>query len=98
MTRRLYENDAPGYAGALDSALAGARNGFSALIPWDYMAKHGYEDQREKAIDLIKRARDAERKLTDLEKTLQEVRKLILSKLPCRPGLLWLDLRNRMTR
>lgn len=42
----------PAYIGSFDSTLAGSRNGYSAMILWDYLARHSYEDQIQKALRL----------------------------------------------
>jgi histidine decarboxylase len=69
MTRTKYLLDflEVGYIGAQDSTLSGSRNGFSALILWDYFARHSYDALIEKALRLEKLADYAYRKLKQLE-------------------------------
>lgn len=53
MTRCRYQLDVPSdprYIGAKDTTFAGSRNGFSALLLWDYLARHSYDQQIDKAI------------------------------------------------
>jgi histidine decarboxylase len=33
------------YIGASDTTFAGSRNGLSAVVMWDYLARHSYDDQ-----------------------------------------------------
>jgi histidine decarboxylase len=33
------------YIGASDTTFAGSRNGFTAVVLWDYLARHSYDDQ-----------------------------------------------------
>ena len=51
---QLQPPDNPNYIGSPDSTFAGSRNGFSALILWDYLAKHSYDD----SMEMILRARE----------------------------------------
>lgn len=57
----------PNYIGSPDSTLAGSRNGFSAMILWDYLAKHSYERQIDKAVRLEELAEYACQRLKELE-------------------------------
>lgn len=53
MTKVKYQlrpPDDPEYIGAHDSTFAGSRNGFSALILWDYLARHSYQEQTRLAL------------------------------------------------
>ena len=47
MTRngfQLQPPDVAGYIGSADTTLGGSRNAFSAVIFWDYLARHSYEE------------------------------------------------------
>ncbi len=57
----------PRYIGSRDSTLAGSRNGFSAMILWDYLARHPYQAQIDKAVRLEELAEYATQKLKSLE-------------------------------
>jgi histidine decarboxylase len=57
----------PQYIGSRDSTLAGSRNGYSAMILWDYLARHSYRQQIEKALRLEELAEYAYRQLKSLE-------------------------------
>lgn len=53
MTRvkmQLKPPDDPAYIGAPDTTFAGSRNGFSAMILWDYLTKNSYDSQMERAL------------------------------------------------
>ncbi|MCB9763873.1 MAG: hypothetical protein H6739_29150 [Alphaproteobacteria bacterium] len=47
MTRNRYmlTNDVPNYVGALDSTLAGSRNGAAAIFLWDWVARNSLEER-----------------------------------------------------
>jgi histidine decarboxylase len=75
MTKRKYQllpPDNPEYVGALDSTFAGSRNGLSALILWNYLAKTSYRKQTQKALYTQRMADYAYRRLKHLEKTLSK--------------------------
>jgi|SRR5579884_3600755 len=57
----------PHYIGSRDTTLAGSRNGFSAMVLWQYLATHSYEAQIAKALRLERLAEYAYRKLKELE-------------------------------
>jgi histidine decarboxylase len=42
---QLYPPDDPAYIGSPDTTFSGSRNGYSALIMWDFLAKFGYGEQ-----------------------------------------------------
>lgn len=64
----------PEYLGSLDSTFAGSRNGFSAMILWDYLARNGFEDQIERALLTEKNAEMAFNMFKQLEHdTLQDL-------------------------
>lgn len=53
MTKRKYQlqpPDDPAYIGSQDTTFAGSRNGFSAMILWDFLARYSYEAQIERAL------------------------------------------------
>lgn len=69
MSRTKYQLEPPAnphYLGSPDSTFAGSRNGFSAMILWDYIAKHSKEELAEKA-------QKAERMAAYLEQQLASV-------------------------
>jgi histidine decarboxylase len=73
MTKRKYQlrpPDDPKYLGAPDSTFAGSRNGFSAMILWNYLAKNSYRSQIQKALRSEKIAEYAYQKLKQLEARL----------------------------
>ncbi len=47
---QLRPPDKPEYLGSPDTTFAGSRNGLSAMILWDYLAKNSYERQIAKAL------------------------------------------------
>ena len=74
MTRtklQMKPPDDPEYVGTPDTTFAGSRNGFSALLLWNYAAKHSYEAQIERALATEKMAAYACDRLHDLEDQLQ---------------------------
>ncbi|NHN24217.1 histidine decarboxylase [Flavobacterium jejuense] len=56
MTKNKYliSNDVPDYVGSLDSTLAGSRNGFSALLMWDYLSKRSKDDLKAEVLNALK--------------------------------------------
>jgi histidine decarboxylase len=70
MTRRqnqLRPPDDPKYLGSPDSTFAGSRNGFSAMILWNYLAKNSYESQIQKALRTEEIAKYAYDRLKELQ-------------------------------
>jgi histidine decarboxylase len=67
---QLRPPDNPEYLGSPDTTFAGSRNGLSAMVLWDYLAKNSYERQIEKALDTEKVADYAVQQLKALEETL----------------------------
>jgi histidine decarboxylase len=67
---QLQPPDNPEYIGSLDTTFAGSRNGFSALILWDYLAKHSYESLVQKALNLEVLASYAENQLRILSQKI----------------------------
>jgi histidine decarboxylase len=57
----------PAYIGSLDSTLAGSRNGFSAMVLWDYVARNSYASQTERALRLEELSEYAYQQLKALE-------------------------------
>jgi len=54
MTRvkmQLKPPDDPAYIGAPDTTFAGSRNGFSAMLLWDYIAKNSHDSQMKRALE-----------------------------------------------
>ena len=71
MTKTKYQlrpPDNPEYIGSPDTTFAGSRNGLSALVFWDYLAKYSYDRQIEKALYTEKMADYAVQQLNDLAK------------------------------
>ncbi len=58
----------PNYIGSRDSTLAGSRNGFSAIILWDFLSRHSYAQQIDRALRLEKLADYAYEQLKSLER------------------------------
>jgi histidine decarboxylase len=56
---QLRPPDNPEYIGALDTTFAGSRNGFSALLLWNYLAKTSHEAQIQRALHTQEMARYA---------------------------------------
>lgn len=53
MTKTKYQlrpPDNPEYLGSPDTTFAGSRNGLSAMILWDFLAKNSYEQQTKRAL------------------------------------------------
>ncbi|KAH7352227.1 hypothetical protein KP509_19G035700 [Ceratopteris richardii] len=70
MTRVKYQMlppEIPEYIGSPDTTFAGSRNGLSPMLLWDNIARHSYEDQIQKALDLEQLAAYAEDKLLYLQ-------------------------------
>ncbi len=67
---QLQPPDNPEYIGSLDTTFAGSRNGFSALILWDYLAKHSYDSLVQKALNLEVLASYAENQLRILSQQI----------------------------
>lgn len=73
MTRtknQMLPPDNPDYIGTPDTTFAGSRNGLSAMLLWDYHARHSYSDLVEKALRLEALAKYAEELLLELQKQL----------------------------
>ncbi|MBD2578443.1 pyridoxal-dependent decarboxylase [Oscillatoria sp. FACHB-1406] len=67
---QLNPPDKAEYLGSLDTTFAGSRNGFSAMILWDYLAKNSHSAQIEKALRAQKMAEYACDRLQNLERQL----------------------------
>jgi histidine decarboxylase len=75
MTKIKYQlapPDDPEYIGSPDTTFAGSRNGFSAMILWDYLARTSYAGQTEKAINTESLGDYAYQRLKELEKYLHQ--------------------------
>ncbi len=75
MTKTKYQlrpPDDPEYIGSQDTTFAGSRNGFSAILFWDYLAKNSYEAQVNKVLYTENIATYAYLQLKALEKKLGE--------------------------
>lgn len=64
--------DVPEYVGSPDTTFAGSRNGFSALLLWNYAATNSYAAQIERALATEKLAVYASDRLHELEVRLEE--------------------------
>jgi histidine decarboxylase len=74
MTKVKYQlrpPDDPEYIGSPDTTFAGSRNGFSAIILWNYLAKTSHDAQIEKALAAESIAAYAEGQLLQLQERLQ---------------------------
>ncbi|WP_199337208.1 pyridoxal-dependent decarboxylase [Nostoc sp. FACHB-152] len=75
MTKTKYQlrpPDDPEYIGSQDTTFAGSRNGFSAMLLWDYLAKNSYEAQVNKVLYTENIANYAYLQLKALEEKLGE--------------------------
>ncbi len=69
MTRvghQLRPQHMPAYVGAPDTTFAGSRNGFSAVVLWDHLASHSFDDQVDRICNAESTARYAEERLRAL--------------------------------
>lgn len=66
---QLYPPDDPAYIGSPDTTFSGSRNGFSALIMWDFLARNSYDTQVEKVLRCEQIINYAKFKLEELQKT-----------------------------
>ena len=75
MTRTKLQLRAPHdpvYIGARDSTFAGSRNGFSAVVLWQYLATHSFDRQMDKEVKLAELADYAHERLKALERERAE--------------------------
>jgi histidine decarboxylase len=75
MTKTKYQlrpPDDPEYIGSQDTTFAGSRNGFSAMLLWDYLAKNSYAAQVNKVLYTENIATYAYLQLKALEEKLGE--------------------------
>ncbi|MBD2255235.1 histidine decarboxylase [Nostoc parmelioides FACHB-3921] len=75
MTKTKYQlrpPDDPEYIGSQDTTFAGSRNGFSAMLFWDYLAKNSYAVQVDKVLYTENIATYAYLQLKALEEKLGE--------------------------
>lgn len=63
----------PNYIGSRDSTLAGSRNGFSAIVLWDFLSRHSYDKQIERALQTQRLAEYAYRRLQGLERQVGDL-------------------------
>jgi len=64
---QLFPPDDPEYIGSPDTTFSGSRNGFSAVIMWDYLARHSYDRQMDAALRGEKLAQYAEAQLKTVQ-------------------------------
>lgn len=69
---QLRPPDNPEYLGSPDTTFAGSRNGLSAIILWDYLAKNSYERQIETILRTERVADYAVQQLKKLEAKIEE--------------------------
>lgn len=75
MTKRKYQLLPPEpviYTGSPDTTFAGSRNGFSALLLWDYLARYSYDRNIQKLVEAEELAQYAVERLHDLERKLKD--------------------------
>ncbi|KAI5081104.1 hypothetical protein GOP47_0004287 [Adiantum capillus-veneris] len=76
MTKTKYQMnppEIPEYIGTPDTTFAGSRNGLSAILLWDNIARHSYDDQIRKSLHLENMAIYTESSLRNLqEEVLKE--------------------------
>ncbi len=64
---QLFPPDDPEYIGSPDTSFAGSRNGLSAIVLWDYIARNSYEKQVNKIIKNEELACYAEKQLKTVQ-------------------------------
>lgn len=79
---QLFPPDDPAYIGAPDTTFAGSRNGYSAIIMWDYLARNSYAQQVEDAICCEKTAQYAYDQLMKLEEEMYSAGELLIARTP----------------
>jgi histidine decarboxylase len=75
MTRIGYQlrpPSTPSYIGSADTTLGGSRNAFSAVVFWDYLARHSYEDSIQDVVNTEKVGTYLVNELKKLEKELKD--------------------------
>jgi len=75
MTKSKYQllpPENPEYIGSPDTTFAGSRNGLSAIVLWDYLARYSLDRQIQKAITLEELAQYTQEKLVELGDELHE--------------------------
>lgn len=79
---QLFPPDDPAYIGSPDTTFSGSRNGFSAIIMWDYLARHSYDDQIKRALKCERIIKYAENKLYVLQKDYHPDLDLYIARTP----------------
>lgn len=75
LTRTKYQlrpPTTPSYIGSADTTLGGSRNAFSAVVFWDYLSHHSYQDSVNDVLETEKVGAYLEQSLKELEKELQK--------------------------
>lgn len=75
MTRIGYQlrpPTTPSYIGSADTTLGGSRNAFSAVVFWDYLAHHSYEESVKDALQSERVGKYMVQELKKLEKELKK--------------------------
>ena len=65
---QLFPPDDPAYIGAPDTTFSGSRNGFSAIVMWDFLARNSYDQQIDRVLKCEHIVKYAEDKLNKLQK------------------------------
>ncbi|HJV77141.1 MAG TPA: pyridoxal-dependent decarboxylase [Paludibacter sp.] len=65
---QLFPPDDPAYIGSPDTTFSGSRNGFSAIIMWDFLARNSYDTQIDKVVECEHIVKYAEEQLNKLQK------------------------------
>ncbi|MGD9823246.1 pyridoxal-dependent decarboxylase [Desulfobacter sp.] len=79
---QLFPPDDPAYIGSPDTTFAGSRNGYSAIIMWDYLARNSYARQIEDAIYCENTAQYAYHQLIKLEQEHYSPGELFIARTP----------------
>lgn len=70
---QLFPPNSPEYIGAPDTTFAGSRNATTALILWDYLARHSYKDQIKRAVECENLAIYTEEQLKTVQNIHSEI-------------------------
>lgn len=79
---QLFPPDDPAYIGSPDTTFSGSRNGFSAVIMWDYLARNSYDDQIKRVLKCERIVKYAENKLYVLQKNYYPDLDLYIARTP----------------
>jgi histidine decarboxylase len=79
---QLFPPDDPAYIGSPDTTFSGSRNGFSAIVMWDFLARHSYDDQVDRVVKCEKIAQYAEERLKQLQEKYHPGLDLYIARTP----------------